>query len=310
MSTWGVVATIKAPTLDTLNFAAHHIELGAHRVYIYLDAPDPDAVAALKDHPKTRVTDCDRAYWKKRIGKPQVKHQVRQTLNATHEYNRRAEVDWLIHIDADEFLWPQTSLTTHLGALPSDVLCARVPPIEAIAGDGTLFKGYIPGGPDRAPLVERIYPRYGRYVKGGFLSHVAGKLFVRTGLTGIELRIHNMFQNGEMNPQERWLRDVELCHCHAKSWEDWLATFRYRLEMGSYRQGLAAATPHDLGGLTLHELFTLIEAEEGEAGLRQFYDEVCADTPDLRARLQRENLLRVRDLTLDAKRRKHFPQNP
>ena len=64
--TWGVVATIKAPTTDTLNFAAHYLDLGAHRVHIYLDEDDRTARSALKRHPKCRVILTDDDYWKRR----------------------------------------------------------------------------------------------------------------------------------------------------------------------------------------------------------------------------------------------------
>ena len=58
----------------------------------------------------------------------------------------------------------------------------------------------------------------------------------------------------------------------------------------------------------MHALFTWIEQEKGTKGLRAFFDEVCADTPELRQRLAKEGLLRRCDLQLDAKRRKHFPE--
>lgn len=307
MATWGLSATIKAPRDEVLAFAAHHLDLGAHRLYIYLDAPDPETFQLLKGHPKIRVTSCDDAHWQKLTGKRPVKHQVRQTANATHAYGRRAEVDWLIHMDVDEFLWPTRPLSELLDDLPADVLCARVRPIEAISGDGTLFKGFIPPGPEREAIVERLYPRFGRYLKGGFLSHVAGKLFVRTGLGPLTVKIHNVFRGDDMNPGETELKAVELCHCHAKSWEDWIAAFRYRHEKGSYRPDLAPTRPRERGGLTLHELFARIEADNGEAGLRAFYEEVCADTPRLRAALGREGLLRTCDLRLAEKRQRHFP---
>jgi hypothetical protein len=58
----------------------------------------------------------------------------------------------------------------------------------------------------------------------------------------------------------------------------------------------------------MHELLSAIEAEDGEAGLRAFYDELCADSPQLRERLDREGLLRLRDLNLTGLRQKHFPE--
>jgi hypothetical protein len=306
MTTWGLAATVKAPASEILAFVAYHLDLGAHRVFIYLDDDNPQALAALKAHPKVRVFPCDAAYWDKRGGRP-VKHQVRQTRNATHAYRRRAEVDWLIHMDVDEFLWPQAPVHQVLAALPDTTMCARVRPIEAASGDGTLFKGFLPAGPNRERTVARIYPKYGRYVKGGFLSHVAGKLFVRTGLDNMSVRIHNVFQGDEMNPGEIELDSMELCHAHAKSWENWIAAYRYRLDKGSYRADLAPAQPRDQGGMSLHELFQAIEAESGEAGLQQFYDEICADTPKLRQALERHGLLRLCNLDLASKKQKHFP---
>ena len=307
MTTWGLIATIKAPTREILDFAAHHIELGAHRLFIFLDAPNPEARAALKAHPKVRVFTCDEAHWRKLGMKRPTKHQARQTGNATHAYRRKGgEVDWLIHMDVDEFLWPDRPVTEILGALSTKTLCARIRPVEALAGDGTLFKGFIPPGPERAATVARLYPRFGEHVKGGFLSHLAGKLFLRTGLGPLTVKIHNVFQGQRMNPGETELDNVLLCHCHAKSWEEWIAAYRYRLAHGSYRAELAPARPRDKGGLTLHELLNEIEAAEGEVGLRAFYDEFCADTPARRRALEAEGLLHRCDLQLDAKRRKQF----
>ena len=308
MTTWGLVATIKAPAREILDFAAHHLDLGAHRLFIYLDAPNPEAQAALKAHPKIRVFSCDDGHWRRLGVKRPAKHQARQTANATDAYHRKGhEVDWLIHIDVDEFLWPDGPMTERLVSLPQTVNCARIRPAEALAGDGTLFKGFIPSGPSRDAIVARLYPRFGPHVKGGFLSHLAGKLFVRTGLEPLVVKIHNVFQGDRMNPGETELPGTLLLHRHAKNWEDWIAAFRYRLAHGSYRAELAPARPRDKGGLTLHEVLREIETSEGEAGLRAFYDEMCADTPALRRALEADGLLHRCDLDLDAMRRKHFP---
>ncbi len=304
---WGIVATILAPAEELLTFAAYHLEAGAHRVHIYLDAPNPPAFKALKNHPKCRVTTCDDCWWDKRKGRPD-KHQVRQAMNASHAYNRKAEVDWLIHIDVDEFLVAERPVSDILSALPASIRAARARPMEALAGDNTAFKGFIPGGPDRARLNQMIYPTFGDYLKGGFLSHLAGKVFLRTGQENVKLRIHSGFQNGEEIksidlPQD----DIALAHCHAKTWEDWLAHYRFRLERGSYRSELAPNRPREKGGLSIHELFRQIEDHDGETGLRAFFDEVCADSADLRARLEAHGLLRKANLGLRNPLSTHFP---
>lgn len=305
---WGLAATIKASAPAVLEFAAHHLDLGAHRLYLYLDEPCPGAFDLLKAHPKIRVLNCDTAHWKKLIGKRPAKHQARQTLNATHAYNRRVEVDWIAHIDVDEFLWPQQTIARHLALLPADVISARVFPVESLAGNSTLFKAYIPAE-DRVDLVEQIYPQFGRFVKGGFLSHVAGKRFVRTGLDNVKIRIHNMYLEGVENPSAVDLKGVDLCHCHVKDWDSWISAYRYRLEHGAYRAGLSPSVAIEKGGLSLHDMFSMIESEQGETGLRSFFDEICADTPKLRQSLEMHGLLRTYDLDLGQKVRKHFHQD-
>ena len=149
------------------------------------------------------------------------------------------------------------------------------------------------------------------FVKGGFLSHIAGKLFVRTGgrASGrkISFRIHNVFEGDEMNPGEHEWPDVSVAHCHAKTWEDWQALLPFRREKGSYRAELPPASTDAGGKINLHALFQSIEDAQGPAGLRLFYDEVVADTPELRARLEQHGLLRRINLDLDATLARHFP---
>lgn len=307
MTTWGLSATILAPAPEILRFAAYHLEQGAHRLFIYLDGDSPDAYRHLKAHPKIRVQTCDDAHWKKLGVKRPDRHQVRQTRNATHAYGRRAEVDWLIHMDVDEFLVPHLPVSEVLGTVAPETTSARVRPMELLGGSDTAFKTFIPSGGGRHTLVERIYPTFGRHIRGGFLSHVAGKLFVRTGLPDITVQIHNAFQGDTMLPGAAELDQLALAHCHAKSWEDWRASFAYRLEKGSYRAELKAALSAEKGGMSLHDLFHMIQTDSGEVGLRQFYDEVIGDSPDLRARLDAHGLLRLVDLDLRTVAQKHFP---
>jgi hypothetical protein len=51
-----------------------------------------------------------------------------------------------------------------------------------------------------------------------------------------------------------------------------------------------------------------IEKKAGTDGLRAFYDEICNDSPALRARLETEGLLRIRALKISSARTKHFPE--
>ncbi|MCA0994298.1 glycosyltransferase family 2 protein [Alloyangia pacifica] len=314
MIRWGTVTTTNAALPRILEFAAWHLEQGAHRLYIYLDAPDPQAEAVLSSHPKLRVFTTDDAWWQKRGNRPDM-HQVRQCRNARHANNRKPETDWLAHVDVDEFLLPARPLADQLAALPADCLCARVRPIEALSpapgveSAETLFKAFHLEQKARQSAAEACFPTWGRHLSGGFLSHVAGKLFFRSGTEGLEIRIHNVLLGDQMNPGERHLPETELGHFHAADWTHFLGAYRFRLARGSYR---AELRPQVRGteAVSLHQLFAMIEEAGGEEALRAFYDEVCTAKPELTARLDRHGLLRRCRMDLPALRAKHFPGAP
>ena len=180
--------------------------------------------------------------------------------------------------------------------------------MEQLSGTASAYKAFVPNGPDRARIIADIYPTYGQYLKGGFLSHLAGKVFVRTGLPSVHVRIHNVFQHGDMLPCEDRQPGIDLAHAHAKSWQDWINAYRYRVTKGSYRPELGPNKPYEKGGLSMNDLFMMIETESGEAGLRAFFDEVCADTPQLRDRLEAHGLLREINLHLPKHLAIHFPE--
>ncbi|MGH1578328.1 glycosyltransferase family 2 protein [Planktotalea sp.] len=308
---WGVVSTIKAPQRDVLGFAAYHLSQGAHRLYLYLDAPDPETYAILKAHPKIRVTQTDAPYWAKK-GKHPNKHQPRQSINAADAYAKRIEVDWLTHIDHDEFLVWQTPLKNQLGALPSSCLCARIRPIEALewhgpASDPRPFKGFALPMPERRRITEMLYPTFGSHVNGGFLSHVAGKMIYRTGIDGFSVKIHNAFLAGEQNPGQIELEQTRLCHLHGASWSDWSANYAYRKSKGAYRAELNAPFDQGKGGMNMHSLLTMIEADGGEQALRAFYDELCTPRADLLRGLEENGLLHWHRLDLEGAIAEQFP---
>lgn len=318
MTTWGVVATVKASTEDTLNFAAHHLELGANEVNIYLDEPNDDVTSALQKHPKVKLIQCDDAYWKMRRPKEEYQrppmHQGRQFANAKWAY-MHSSVDWLANIDVDEFLWPKSDIRTQLSDLPKECLCARLRPIEALAGgtDGLIhFKACSENWVQRLDETPKIYPEFGQYLNGGYLSHVAGKLFVRTGLKDIRFKTHNLETPKGNNPGEIILAETELLHMHAKSWDGWLATYQYRKSKGSYRAELAAPTQppgvlvQDVDAPTLNQLFTVLEEDGGTDGLRAFFDEACQATPELLQRLGKFGHLRSYKIEFDEARLRQF----
>ncbi|SFA72335.1 Glycosyl transferase family 2 [Poseidonocella pacifica] len=316
---WGIVATIKASPLRTLEFAAHHLEMGAARLHLFLDA-DNAAEPALAAHPDITVIRTDAAYWRMRRPRETHRrppdHQSRQFANAKWAY-MHTDLDWIAHIDVDEFLWSDTDLGAELAVLPVECHCARIHPLEyltPLSSGPASFKSCATAWMQRLQETREIYPTYGQHLNGGFLSHVAGKLFVRCGLPDMKIQIHNVTENGLTNPGERVLVDAALLHFHARSFRHWSRHLNYRLAKGSYRATLAppvqpAGAPVSVpGALNLHSLFTDLSTQPG--GLEHFYREVSTATPALLSRLESFGHLRRYDIKPADARRKLFGKLP
>lgn len=132
------------------------------------------------------------------------------------------------------------------------------------------------------------------HLYGGFLSHAAGKVFARTGIPDTRLGIHTLKYKGADVSNRAPLSGCRLAHLHAPSWEAFLRHLPFRRSVGSY-----AKQSERPGKLGVADILTYLEKEEGEAGLRLFFDEVCRDTPELRQKLAAHGMLVERDLDLD-----------
>lgn len=184
--TWGVVTTALEPPPLVAAFAAHYAKLGAQRIHIFLDRPDAEAEALLARVPGCLVTVCDEAYFRGNFNCARPDGPMRrQRLNATLTY-RNAAVDWLLHVDADEFV-PDTHIGEELAHVPEEVDALSLPNLERayMAGRGveTIFDGVFrrafAGPPEVLPPL--LGEDLARFTIGGFCGHSLGKSFTRTG---------------------------------------------------------------------------------------------------------------------------------
>ncbi|WP_226625430.1 glycosyltransferase family 2 protein [Alloyangia pacifica] len=285
---WGLTSTIRAPLPEIARFAAHHLELGAAALQIHLDTPDPEAEAYLTRHPAVRVIQCDAAYWQASGRARPEAHQVRQAFNATQALRDGLGVHWLGHLDVDEFLLPQRPMAALLAEVPHAAAFARIAPAEALAPDDGLphrFKTTHKHAGQPKAVLQEIYPTFGAHLYGGFLSHTSGKVFARTGIEDTRLGLHRLKYRGADASNRHRLGEVWLGHLHARSWEQFRADLEFRRTRGSYRKG---SERPEMGQA---ELIGFLTEEEGDAGLRALFDEVCADTPELRRRLAAYGML-------------------
>lgn len=299
---WGTVTLAKAPLARIAAFAAHHLEMGAARLHLHLDEPAPATAAFLARHPRIEVTTCDAQWWAGQK-KPRMKtHQLRQAWVATQTYHR-ADLDFLAHVDVDEFILSEAALAPLLAALPADMAAVHLPPAELLAGTGDCFK-LMPqdAGQDRAVL-EDIYPDFGGHLRGGFISHREGKLIARCGLAGTRFGLHALLLEGQPASNRAALPGVRLGHAHAPDWETFRGHLEFRMTQGSYRKTEAES-------LGLRDILELLQAQDGEAGLRAFFTEVCEGNARLTAALAAHGMLLRAPLDLEAKIMRVFGAMP
>lgn len=283
---WGIVLTARGSDRDIARFAAHHIGLGAARIDIYLDAQKAPSLS----HPRLWFHD----------GADGAKLHHRQMANAARCY-AETRLDWLAHIDLDEFLLPARPLSSQLAQLPGTIAQAKVMPVEALAPlTGTVRHFKRPPAQAGRPreVLETLYPDYGLHLRSGLISHSEGKAIFRTGLP-LKPGVHRFRQKA---PSAR-LPDTPLAHIHAPSWEAFDAALPARLQGGSY----AAARP---GRISIQNLLETLRDDGGEAAIHAFFQTVSTASADHLAALDALGMLLTEDLQLDAKARTLFPDLP
>ena len=293
---WGVVATVRAPLRDIARFAAHHLEMGAARVTLYLDDPDPAVAEVLARNPRIEVISCDAAWWARRKKDRMAAHQLRQAHNATRSY-RRSDLHWLAHIDVDEFILSPLPLPELLAAAPEGDCAMRLVPAELLSpapGQPARHFKLDPASVGRPKAVlQDIYPDFGLHLRGGFISHTSGKIVARCGVPGARLGVHALVHKGRPASNVSDLGRAYLGHLHAPSWEHFTRHLEFRLSRGSYRKDDEAA-------FRLGDVIDYLQREEGDEALRGFFAQVCEDSAGLRDRLRAHDMLLEHRLDLDA----------
>ena len=299
---WGTVSLVKAPLTRIAAFAAHHLDMGADRIHLHLDEPQPEVLDFLARHPGIAVTTCDSAWWAGQK-KPRMKtHQLRQAWIATQTY-QTSDLDFLAHIDVDEFILAPEGFKDKLAALPADIAAVHLPPAELLAGTTDLFKLTPADAGQEKAVLEDVYPNFGGHLRGGFISHREGKLIARCGLQGVRFGLHALLLNGHPASNRMALPGVRLGHAHAPDWQTFQRHLEFRLTQGSYRK-----TDDEVLGL--HDILALLQEEDGEHGLRAFFAEVCEGNARLTAALEARGMLLRAPLDHDAKIKRIFGAIP
>lgn len=178
-----------------------------------------------------QVSRCDAAHWGALANGPRPGLQTkRQTLNANHVM-RGETVDWLLHADADEFLWAPDGLAAELGA---DAPWLHIPNLERCwtAPAPGLFDGSF-----RAALHDRpdsVYGPAAPFLSAGLGGHCGGKSLARRAAQGF-VAIHKVKQaeGGAILPHAT-ATHARILHFDGMTPRHWaLKTLRYAAQPGA-----------------------------------------------------------------------------
>ena len=177
--------TAREPAQLVLANVHYHLGQGASEVHVFLDDPDDPAGAFLSEVANCQVYRCDAEHWARvNKGRRPERQTRRQAVNATYVY-RETGVDWLIHLDADEFLYHHRPLSEELKYAPQTpgYLALQVRERAFAGPQKDLFEGVF-----RVPFTGRnalnaqLFGELTPFQTHGVSGHAAGKSCVPTGM--------------------------------------------------------------------------------------------------------------------------------
>jgi len=198
MASWSTVTTAKENPDQLRAFVAWHLGAGAQNIVIFFDDPDDPSAQIFAHMPQVTTIRCTQNHWNSfNVPRPSGIRK-RQILNTKIAYET-AQTDWLVHIDIDELIYPDTPVSQILHTTPQHHIALRLRPMERLFRAQDLGQPYTEyfrhmDGKDAPEWLPKIY-RHPEQMPHGFFGHTGGKIFVRTGIHGLTLYPHNMLIN-------------------------------------------------------------------------------------------------------------------
>ena len=180
---WGVVATVAEPAALLVAFAAHHLDRGAARVHLYLDRPNPALRAMVGGDDRLVLTDVTEDFCRATLGQHRPKRINRRQIVLANHALSVTDTDWLLHLDADEFLISDNPAPA-LAAVPDDILGLRIANGERVFVEGapreTIFDGPAALPVPKPRALKRLRGAFTtQFTSTGLLAHALGKSALR-----------------------------------------------------------------------------------------------------------------------------------
>lgn len=298
---WSVVATVSEPTPLIISFVAACFARGAAKVHLYLDTPQPAVESILAAVPGCVLVRCNAAYWRAAPeGRPWAPSD-RQRYNLQRAYDA-SQVDWLLHIDSDEFLSASGDVAAALAALPVSCLVASVavaervylaPPDPANIFDGVFRR---PNPPPLQAQVDAIDGAVAQFLRQGMTSYPSSKAFFRTG-RGLQADVHSA--RNVSAAQVAALSDWRLFHFDGLTMQSWIRKKRRTVAQQPGWQAFAAARRAQLAQIAA--------ADATQGGLEALYLALKQLSPERAAALRALDLITPGDLDLRGDLARVFP---
>ncbi|SMP29408.1 glycosyltransferase family 2 protein [Shimia sagamensis] len=236
---WDIVTTAFEPTAVTLGFLAHHVDLGVNKIWLHLDAPNPELENIVGEHAQIEIINCDAEYWKgSSKGERPWDFRIRQTINADAAM-AQSEADWIAHIDADEYVTNTDVLFAFLQQQPEEVLTVVMQNAERVHRRGQQ-QPQVFAGDFRLPFPPRIhralpllYGKYARYLQKGLAGYWHGKAFTRVS-SGLPLALHRarLPEGTPVHKGQSEFPESAILHFDGMTKEHWLDKMRKKAPDG------------------------------------------------------------------------------
>ena len=270
------VVSMMRETPDVIErFIEYYRRLGASDILIYFDGPEaerPDVAGArfIMLTPQRLAA----------LGSVGDALSDRQQCCFRDAYDHRVSADWMLVVDADEFVFGDCSLQELLDAVPEQVEAVVFPTAEAVWGPGddpleafgcTVFRTPWKGRGPRARLARAVYGSLAPLLQNGVMGHSNGKHMVRTGRGIPFVGVHRSKRDGKdlTVPVARLgarFAGFRLGHFDAISKARWEVKWRHRID---------GVITNPLGTETRRKQMKLVAAAlaagDGTAMFRRFY---------------------------------------
>lgn len=294
---WRVGAIMKEPLPVVARFVAWYLEMGATGITIMFDDPDDPAIQALAPIERVTCVPCTEAYWQ-RLGIPSDFRFTRRQNMALTDLYHSTEEDWLLNVDADEFVYISGG---DFNGLLADGASMDVLTIETAELMGPLEPGQ--NSYFRMPMGRKVRQAvYGEHMelfplRMGLVGHLNGKSFVRTGIEGVQLLQHEPSRKfgGEKQIRRFTAKDgAYLLHAICTDYDNWRAKLKWRAGSSGFTQSLS------------DQVEGILAKPDPEPELRELFSILHEARPEFLEQMAKHGSLLVLKLDIDSMVRKHL----